>query len=69
MTRGDKMEQQMDIDQCLIENARKNAIDSLGVPFFGAFNWAESILDLIRIIEGLEKEKELFRAAVIRRDA
>lgn len=57
---------QMDIDDCLIENARKVAKDADGHPYIGETNWPLMILDMIRIIERLRKEKEELRESLLR---
>src|SRR6516225_9422866 len=64
MSLGDS---QMDIDACLIEAYRRKAKDSEGHPYMGDFDWPAAILDLIRMVEALQKEKEELRQAVIRK--
>jgi hypothetical protein len=57
----------MDIDACLIEAYRRKAVEVDGHPYIGSFDWPAAILDLIRMVEALQKEKEELRQAVIRK--
>lgn len=56
----------MDIDDCLIENARKVARENDGHPYLGDVNWPRIVLDMVRIIDRLKTEKEELRQAVLR---
>ncbi len=57
---------QMDIDDCLLENAKKIAVENDGHPYLGDVNWPKMVLDMVRIIERLKAEKEELRQAVLR---
>lgn len=59
---------QMDIDECLIENARAEALDKDGHPYLGDVNWPKMVLDMIRIIERLKVEKGELLEAVHRQN-
>jgi hypothetical protein len=55
---------QLDIDDCLIENARK--IATRFQPGDDEVNWKDMVLDMVRIIDRLKLEKEELREAVHR---
>jgi hypothetical protein len=64
MEKDDK--NQLDIDDCLIINAKKVAVENEGHPYLGDVNWPSMVLDMVRIIERLKAEKEELRQAVLR---
>lgn len=57
---------QLDIDDCLVINAKKVALENDGHPYIGDTNWPKMVLDMIRIIDRLKAEKEELRQAVLR---
>lgn len=59
-------EDQLDIDDCLIHDARKAANEADGHPYLGPVDWPKMVLDMIRIIERLKKEKEDLRESLLR---
>ena len=66
MTKDSDAASQMSIDDCLVENAKKVALENEGHPFLGDTNWPLMVLDMIRIIDRLKQEKEELRQAVLR---
>lgn len=43
------------MDDVLIEQYRKAALEADGHPFIGSFDWARAILDLIRAMNELKE--------------
>lgn len=64
MEQSDK--NQMDIDDCLIHDAKKAANEADGHPYLGPVDWPKMVLDMIRIIDRLKKEKEELRESILR---
>lgn len=62
----DNDQQQMDIDDCLVENARKVSESMNGKPYIGDVNFPKMVGDLVRIIDLLKKDKEELREALLR---
>jgi hypothetical protein len=60
------MDKQLDIDEVLVENARRTAEAASSAPYLGQHDWSRMVLDLVRIIEGLRKEKADLLEAVQR---
>jgi hypothetical protein len=47
---------QIDINEALVENARRTAQAAQGAPYLGPEDWSKMVLDLVRIIDELKKK-------------